>query len=198
MLVAFLSFLLRLKTKKLNALTANSKNYENISPIASIEHYFTTELKLTRARFDLLYQEEDIESEVLAEPDWLMLRMNLLVLEKKLLESNKRDDAFWMNASKKLKQLLCQSHLVKRIKMKEISEDEEDEIKEMKKLLKSQHDNFDDLILKLEGEKSEAEIAELKDKLTRIVRSHAELTSCIFILEDENKFLRDQISTLLK
>lgn len=198
LLVAFLIFLLRLKTKKLNALIANSKSHENVPPVASIEHYFTAEVKLTRARFDSFYQEKDIESEVLAEPDWLMLRINFLDLEKEILESDDREDVFWIDASKKFKKLLSQSHLVKRIKTKDINEDEEDEIKEMKTLLKSQHDDFDDLILKLDGDKSAAEIAELKDKLAIIVRSHTELSSCIFILEDENTFLRDQISSLLK
>lgn len=68
----------------------------------------------------------------------------------------------------------------------------------MKSLLKSQYDDFDDLYLKLEDEKSETEVAELKKKLNSIIRSHTELSQCVFVLEDENKFLREQISSLLK
>ena len=195
MLSGILVFLLRSKNKKIKK---SLKGEENHSSISSVEHYFTTEIKLTQNRFDLFYKDEDFQEGVLAEPDWLRLRKNFLDMEKEILSSTDREDAFWVELGKKLKKLLSISLLVKRIKVKDIDEDDEDEIKEMKGLLKSQHDDFDDLILKFEGEKSAEEIAKLKEKLNSIVRSHTELSQCIFILEDENKFLRDQISSLLK
>ena len=175
-----------------------AKEHGDVSSDASTEHYLTAEIKLTQSRFDMFYKEDALNESEFAEPDWLLLRKNYLDLEKTLLSSAEREDDFWVNIGDKLKSLLSSSHLVKRIKLKEVQEDEEDEIKEMKSLLKSQYDDFDDLYLKLEGEKSEAEVAELKEKLNSIIRSHTELSQCVFILEDENKFLREQISSLLK
>ena len=175
-----------------------AKEHADVSSDASTEHYLTAEIKLTQSRFDMFYKEDDLNESEFAEPDWLLLRKNYLDLEKTLLSSAEREDDFWVNIGDKLKSLLSSSHLVKRIKLKEVQEDEEDEIKEMKSLLKSQYDDFDDLYLKLEGEKSEAEVVELKEKLNSIIRSHTELSQCVFILEDENKFLREQISSLLK
>lgn len=195
MLSGFLLFLLRSKNKQIKK---SSKGEEDHSSTSSTEHYFTTEIKLIQNRFDLFYKDEDFQEGVLAEPDWLRLRKNFLDMEKEILSSTDREDVFWLELGNKLKKLLSTSHLVKRIKVKDIDEDDEDEIKEMKALLKSQHDDFDDLLLKFEGEKSAEEIATLKEKLNSIVRSHTELSQCIFILEDENKFLRDQIGSLLK
>jgi len=68
----------------------------------------------------------------------------------------------------------------------------------MKVLLKSQYDDFDSIFAGLEGAKNEAEISELKDKLQGVIRSHTELAHCIYILEDENIFLRKQVNELLQ
>jgi len=197
MLAVFLLFLLRSKNKKIRALMLASNSHNEVSPSASLEHYMTTEIKLTTARFDLFYKDDDLQSEVFAEPDWLILRKNFLEIEKELLVSDEREDAFWLEIGKKLKKLLSNTNLVKRIKTKEVQDDDEDELKEMKLLLKSQYDEFDNLYLELEGDKSEAEVKELKEKLTSIIRSHTELSHCIYILEDENLFLRDQIKEIL-
>lgn len=192
-LSAFLLFLLRIKNKQLKKLMPVAKDHVDASSDASTEHYLTAE-----SRFDMFYKEDDLQESEFAEPDWLLLRKNYLDLEKTLLSSAEREDDFWVNIGDKLKSLLSSSHLVKRIKLKEVQEDEEDEIKELKSLLKSQYDDFDDLYLKLEGEKSETEVAELKQKMKDIIRSHTELSHCLYILEDENMFLRDQIQGLLK
>lgn len=197
MLAVFVLFLLRAKNKKIRALMLASNSHNEVSPSASLEHYMNTEIKLTKGRFDLFYKDEDLQSEVFAEPDWLILRKNFLEIEKELLVSDEREDAFWLEIGEKLKKLLKNTNLVKRIKTKEVQDDEDDELREMKQLLKSQYDEFDNLYLELEGDKSEAEVKELKEKLTSIIRSHTELSHCIYILEDENLFLRDQIKGLL-
>lgn len=197
-LSAFLLFLLRAKNKELRKLKHSSTEHDDVSPSSSIEHYLATEIKLTQSRFDLFYKEEDIHEGILSEADWLLLRKSFLDLEKEALSSTEREDPFWVELGEKLKKILSQCHLVKRLKLKEVNEDDEDEIKEMKTLLKSQYDDFDDLYLKLEGAKNEAEIAELKEKLNSIIRSHTELSQCIYVLEDENMFLRDQIKGLLQ
>lgn len=196
-LAVFLFYLLRSKNKKLNKLMLDSKNHGEVSSSSSVEHYLTAEIKLTSNRFDLFYQNEDRQHADFSEPDWLQLRRSFLETEKELLLHEERDDAFWVELGSKLKTILNDHHLVKRIKIKEINDDEEDEIKEMKSLLKSQYDDFDNLYAELEGDKSEAEIKELKEKLTAIIRSHTELSHCIHMLEDENVFLRDQIKELL-
>lgn len=197
-LSVFLLFLLRAKNKELGKLKNISTEHDDVLPASSIAHYLATEIKLTQSRFDLFYKEEEIQDGILSEPDWLLLRKSILGMEKEFISSTEREDQFWVQLGENLKKILSQCHLVKRIKLKEAKDDDDDEIKEMKNLLKSQYDDFDDLYLKLEGEKNEAEIAELKEKLNSIIRSHTELSQCIYVLEDENLFLRDQIKGLLE
>ena len=197
-LSVFLILLLRSKNKQLKELKHTSGSHDDVPPASSIEHCLATEIKLTQSRFDLFYNEEDIQDGILSEADWLLLRKSFLDMEKNNLLSTQREDPFWVELGEKLKKLLEGCHLVKRLKIKEVEEDDEDEIKEMKTLLKSQYDTFDDLYLKLEGAKNEAEIAELKEKLNSIIRSHTELSQCIYVLEDENMFLREQIKGLLQ
>ena len=196
MLSLILLFVLRSKNKKIKALL-NNKGGEEGSDSGSIELYLTAESKLTKGRFDLFYQNDDLISEVFTEPDWLILRKNYLEMEKELLASTEREDGFWLELGHKFKKIMSDSLLVKRLKVKNLEDGDEDEIKELKTLLKSQHDEFDELALELEGDKSAAEVAALKEKLTSIVRSHTELSHCLYMLEDENMFLRDQIKSLL-
>lgn len=197
-LSVFLFFLLRLKNKKIKTLMSGVNEHKNISPTASVEHYLTTEIKLTQGRFDLLYPDDDLQGEFFSEPDRLILRRNFLEMEKELLNHNERADVFWFDLNKNIKKILGEHNLVKRLKIKEIKEDDDDEQKEMKILLKSQYDDFDNIFAGLEGAKNEAEISELKDKLQVVIRSHTELAHCIFILEDENSFLRKQVNELLQ
>lgn len=197
-LVAFLLYLLSVKNKELQTQKNVPKSSEEASPIASVEFYLTAEIKLIESRFDLLFNEEDLKSEVSSEADWLVLRKGFLEIEKELLTTTDRVEAFWIDVGVKFQELLRECHLVKRIIVKEIQEDDEDEIKEMKQLLKSQYDDIDSLYLNLEGEKTEEEVKKIREKLSGIIRSHTELSHCIYILEDENMFLRDQIQGLLK
>lgn len=196
LLSAFLFFLLRLKNKKINALSSKVTEFSAASPLASVEYYLTAELKLTEGRFALLYSEEDLLKEDYGEADWLALRKGFLEIEKTLLKDNDLAH-FWTNVGDNFKNILKDNHLVKRIKVKEVSEDDEDEVKEMKTLLKSQYDDFDNLFTEMEGAKSEEEVSQLREKLSGIIRSHTELTHCIYILEDENSFLRSQVKELL-
>lgn len=196
LLSAFLFFLLRLKNKKINALSSSVTEYSEASPLASVEYYLTAELKLIEGRFALLYSEEDLLKEELGEADWLALRKGFLEIEKELLKNNNLAH-FWTEIGDNFKDILKVNHLVKRIKVKEVTENDEDEVKEMKTLLKSQYDDFDNLYAEMEGAKSEEEVSQLREKLSGIIRNHTELTHCIYILEDENVFLRDHIKELL-
>ena len=196
-LAAYLYFLLRFKNKKIKALSNTVSEYKEISSLASVEYYITAEIKLIEGRFGLLFSDEDLLNEEFGEADWLTLRKSFLEIEKELLTEQNRLDALWADTGDKIKSILKNNHLVKRIKVKEVNGDDEDDVKEMKVLLKSQYDDFDNLYAEMEGAKSEAEVSQLKEKLSSIIRSHTELTHCMYILEDENLFLRDQIKGLL-
>ena len=198
MVVAVLLFMLRAKNKKLKVIYQKKSEEDEVSPTASIEHYLMTETKVTSARYESLYKEEDLQQKEITEPDLLILRKNFLELEKELLSDKERSDEFWDGLKEKFKNLLNKSQLVKRLTTKEVSDDDEEDVQEMKKLLKAQYDEFDELYITLEGQKSEDEIKKIKEKLSSVIRSHTELSHCMYILEDENKFLREQINSLLK
>jgi len=102
-LSAFLFFLLRLKNQKIKTLMSNVDEHKEISPTASVEHYLTTEIKLTHGRFDLLYPDDDLQGEFFSEPDRLILRKSFLEMEKELLNHKERADVFWMDLNKNIK-----------------------------------------------------------------------------------------------
>lgn len=193
---SILLYLLLATKKKLRAQTG-STNVD--ASMASIEHYLKTEIKLIEGRYNLLYENGvDLTAEF-GEADWLVLRQKYLELEKELLGSTERDDHFWLELGKKLNNLVNASYLVKRVTVKGVDEDaeEEDEVKELKNIMATQNEEITNLLSELDSEDSKLEINTLKDKLTKLGRSHKELSHCIFVLEDENHFLRDQIRGLL-
>lgn len=196
MLSAVLLFLLHKNKKKLTSLSRVLAEEKETSPLASVEFYLTAEIKLIEGRFALLYSEKDLCTENFSEPDWLLLRKGFLEIEKKLLKHD-RLETLWADVGKNVRNILNENHLVKRIKTKEVKEEDDDESREMKELLKAQYDDFDSMFLALEGAKSEEEVAGLKEKLSSIIRNHTELTHCIYTLENENLFLRDQIKGLV-
>ena len=63
--------------------------------------------------------------------------------------------------------------------------------------MEAQQGELENLLSGLDSDDSELEQDILKEKLTTLSNSHKELSHCIAILEDENKFLRDQIKGLL-
>ena len=203
-LIGFLFFLLRAKNKEIKALMltpANENEGEaeaSVDSFASVEYYLTAEIKLLETRFDLLFKDEDLLGEIFGEHDWIALRKGFLEIEKDLLINSGKVTTLWIDIGVKIKKLLDDCHLVKRIKLKEVNEDDGDSQKEMKQLLKSQYDDFDNLYLELEGEKTEEEVKVLKEKLTSIIRSHTELSHCVYMLENENVFLRDQVKELIQ
>jgi len=198
LLVVFLLYLIHVKNKKFAKLNNEVRNRTEVSPTASVEHYLTAEIKLTQGRFDSLYTEKDLSALLLEEPDLLFLRQNILEIEKNFLSAAEREEDFWLELNKKFKEVLKKANLVKRIKIKEVTPDEAgDEREDMTLLLKSQHNFFEELQNDLTGEKNEAEVKQLSEKLTAVARSHTELSHCIYVLEDENTFLRNQIQSLL-
>ena len=67
-----LYFLWRNSQKKLKACLATTKNKNEQSPSASVEHYLAAEIKLNDGRFELLYEDKDHDDIEIVEPDWLM------------------------------------------------------------------------------------------------------------------------------
>lgn len=197
-LSAFLFYLLRLKNKKIKLLSGKTKDDKGSSPLASVEFYLIAEIKLLEGRFDSLFTKEDLTGEEFTEADWLSLRKDFLEMEKSLLTEQDKLHMLWADIGDKVKTTLKNNHLVKRSQVKDINEDDEEDVKEMKTLLKSQYDDFESLYEELEGDKTQEDVAKLKDKLKSIIRSHTELTHCMYILDDENVFLRNQIKELAK
>jgi len=193
-----LYFLWRNSQKKLKTCLATTNNENEQSPSASVEHYLAAEIKLNDGRFELLYEDKDHDDIEIVEPDWLSLRSRYLELEKEFLDSIEREDEFWANLGKKLRRILQDCHLVKRLKLKAANEDAEEEIKELREVMEAQQSELDDLLSGLGSDDTELEQEALKEKLTTLSNSHKELSHCIAILEDENKFLRDQIKGLLE
>ncbi len=193
-----LYFLWRNSQNKLKTCLATTDNNNEQSASASVEHYLATEIKLTDGRFDLLYQDKDHEDLEIVEPDWLSLRSRYLELEKEFLDSAEREDAFWANLGKKLRRILQDCHLVKRLKLKAANEDAEEEIKELRAVMEAQQGELDHLLSGFESDDTELEQDVLKEKITTLSNSHKELSHCIAILEDENQFLRKQIKGLLE
>lgn len=196
-LIAILLFLLKAKNKQIHAIKNISVRESEHSAISSVEYYLNAEIKLIESRLNLLFADEDLKKEEAGEADWLRLRKGLLEIEKELLIADNNIEKYWVDIADKFRKILSDCHLVKRIAVKDIQDDDEDEQKEMKQLLKSQYDDFDSLFLELEGEKSEVEVGQLKEKLSSIIRNHTELSHCIHMLEEENIFLRNQIKGLL-
>ncbi|MDH5601039.1 MAG: hypothetical protein OEY78_07010 [Gammaproteobacteria bacterium] len=196
-IIAILLFLLKAKNKEILAVKNVSGTGSEYSAIASVEYYFNFEIKLIESRLNLQFTDEDLKKEEFGEADWLTLRKGLLEIEKELLTADSNLENYWVDVAEKFKKILSDCHLVKRILVKDIQDDDEDEQKEMKQLLKSQYNDFDSLFLELEGKKSEVEVGQLKEKLSSIIRNHTELSHCIYMLEEENLFLRNHVKGLL-
>lgn len=171
---------------------------EQTSPVSSLQHYLSTEIKLTKGRFDLLFKDADRQHVDIIEPDWLLLRNKYLELELSFLGSQDRNDPFWTSLGKSLRQILNDCYMVKRLKLKTAEADANEEIHDLKSIINSQNEELESLLAGLENEESKIELKNVKQKLDVLSRSHKELSHCIAILEDENFFLRNQISGLLK
>ncbi|MDH5661233.1 MAG: hypothetical protein OEY65_09565, partial [Gammaproteobacteria bacterium] len=104
-LSAFLFFLLRSKNKKIKALANTVSEFNDVSPLASVEYYLTAEIKLIEGRFALLYSEEDLLKEYFGEADWLSLRRGFLEIEKALLKNDNLDN-FWIAIGDNFKNIL--------------------------------------------------------------------------------------------
>ena len=107
-------------------------------------------------------------------------------LEKDLVNTTEREDPFWSNLGNKMRSLLNDCCLVKRIKLKESQDEDEDEIKELKTLMEAQNEELELLLTGLDSDDTEVEPEKLKEKLTKLSRSHKELSHCIFIFKNKN------------
>lgn len=185
------------RLKKLSQGNESDADTNYASPDASTESYLTTEIKITESRFEQLYANSGIESAEITEGDILLLRKYLLEFEKEQLVTKEREEDFWLNLFKSVLQIVKNLKLAKRQKPV-ASDSDEDEIKELKNLLEQQVSELENAMSVLEQDQGESNEEELKKKLLSISRSHKELSHCVYLLEDENMFLRDQIQSLLQ
>ena len=174
------------------------KPAEESDNTSTVEHYLATEIKLTKGRKDALYSEDQEPVPQLTEPDWLALRECYLEFEKELFFDKEREDAFWVRLGDGLKKLLVDSSLVKRSSISEAKDEDDEDTHEMKKLMRSQTDELESFLRVIEDDDSAISSEELVEKLRHVANSHRELSHCMFVLEDENNFLREQITALLK
>jgi len=166
----------------------------------STAHYLATEIKLTRGRLESLYPEGVPPEPELTEADLLSLRDRYLGLEAELLQDTAREDVFWKRLAEGIRRLLTDCHLVKRMPVTETGDGDEaeDETAELRALVKQQQEELERFLSTLDEDDGELGPEELKKRLTTLASSHRELSHCIFSLEDENHFLREQVASLLK
>lgn len=170
---------------------------------ADLQHYINTEIKLTQGRLETLFSSRDQMEVELTEPDWLELRTQYLELEKELSTDKTREDVFWKNYGDEIRRVLTACRLVKRLRLKEISgktgaaEELEEEV-EFNNILRQQADEMGKLVGKLGNTEEPPDFSQLKSELESVARRFREIYHCAFTMEDDNKFLRDQIQALLK
>ncbi len=169
-----------------------------------VRHYLQAEIKLTEERFNTLFGEAPREQVELTERDWLRLRQGYLALELELAADKTRDDDFWTRFGQAMRRLLLERKLVKRLDLGDIKDMAEKEKEE-----KAEHEDLATMMELMQEEARELEEAlaemgedesggSLAEKLQRVARSHREMSHCVFVLEDENKLLREQIRALLE
>ncbi len=174
----------------------------NTTPEPDLQHYLTTEIKLTRSRIDSLFADKDKVEFEMVEPDWLKLRESYLQLELELLADKTREDGFWKIYSDRIRRLLTACRLVKRLDLADIgAKPAEDEAKkdegEISTILQEQAIELENLVNELNSAESEFDKETLQQRLDIVARKYREVYHCAFTVEDENKFLQDQIQALL-
>lgn len=159
-----------------------------------IHQYLRQEEKLTRGRNEALGYGEQKEQNALDEEERLLLlfRSDMLNLEQTWADNEIRDDTYWHQVIQDLRKLMKRHDLHARFAMAK-----DDEIKELRGVLDEQAKSFEELSGNLQNA-NENDMEELKQKLHKLAQSHKELAGCVYILEDENHFLREQVAVLLQ
>ncbi len=168
---------------------------KNRKPDASL--YFKSESRMTTDRHSALglNQEKrkswcDLEHEAV-----LLVRADLLNLEKEYAKiPEERDDSFWAHYHKSFEELLKKHELYNCLHAR-FMEDETG----IRELFSTTKDEIEQLRQYVDTNIADKSVkAELSGLLDSLVNRQREMGDCIFVLEDESAFLRDQVATLLK
>jgi len=186
------------KDGKIETSTNTKDKNDIIKPDAST--YLFMESKLTGGRCEEL-SFQDVEQ--LSESDHLeqiilKLRTDLLTIENELAKDlDNRDEEFWLKVVAQFKQLLRDNNLFGAIKS-QLNKDEDDDIG-LGEMMKNQAANITQLREYITGVVKNEKVATHIGLVLDIIEGQQhELTDCIFILEDQNTFLRDQIQQLCR
>lgn len=165
---------------------------------ANAAAYFAAELQSTQAQID---RQAEGDPQALTA---LALRSAYLDVERELAQGQLRDPAFWSRAQDRITALLAQQPAVA----------SESAVASGDEVVYQQNDEEDSVRVKLLFDAQIATINELKEalaalagdnaegqsmlaQLDKISRTNREMSMCVSILEDDNTFLREQISALV-
>lgn len=195
MLCIVLIFMLLKMRKKIRAQQNVADELKNKLPDASM--YFNTESRLTKDHYNALNLQEaahknwrDLEHEAM-----LLLRSDLLDLELTYAKiPEQRENDFWIGYHKSIEAILKKHELYSCLHTRFV----EDEIG-IHELFSTAKDEIEQLKHYVTNNvKNESTKTELNDLLDRLASRQRELGDCIYVLEDESAFLREQIAALLK
>jgi len=169
-------------------------NDDVIRPDAST--YLFMEAKLTEGRHETLgFQDADKLSESdQTEQVLLKLRSDFLLVENELSKNvDERDEDFWLNTVKQLKELLRTNNLYGAVKAQFSDEDDIG----LSDMMDDQAANIDQLREYITAVVKEEDTAMHIGLVLDIIEGRQrELADCLGILEDQNGFLREQIQQL--
>lgn len=164
---------------------------------ANAAAYFAAELQATQAQLDA-QRETDPQISAVA----LSLRSAYLSLERELAQGKQRDADFWQRAQQEISALLtAHSPTVESLAnagVALVEPADEAESARVKQLFDAQIATISELkeaLAAMMAEHPEGEA--LLGQLDAIGRANREMSMCVSILEDDNAFLRGQISALV-
>ena len=192
------------RRQKVNNAADGTKASAEKNPDAG--QYLLTEEKLTRNRHAVITSATKLDDHDVAVGAALALRADYLQMEYELNALEERDDAFWQSFDERMRALL-NTHIPPKIEtaleavplLPKTSEAKNADAEQLKELVGAQVDTIKNLRWRLtEAIGDDLKRQELEQHLNHIERTNKEMASCVSILEDENEFLRKQITELLK
>jgi len=188
------------RRQKVNNAIEVSKTSAEKNPDAG--QYLLTEEKLTRSRHAVVTSATNLDDHDVAVGAALALRADYLQMEHELNALEERDDAFWQSFDERMRALLDTHTLQKTVTVPLLpkgSEAKNKDAEQLKELVGAQVDTIKNLRWRLtEAIGDDLKRQELEKHIDHIEHTNKEMASCVSILEDENEFLRNQISELLK
>ncbi len=164
--------------------------------------YLERELALTRSRIEALGD---------TVPDTLRMRLAWLGLEQEIAEQNGSgvDEAFWEALPGRIETILPRTPAAQDVsagaegpeaaKTSAVDQDEVDAgsvIERQARTIDYLRGYIAELVKRAGGEEEGTE--EVEARFAEIERVNQELRDCVSVLEDENRFLREQVASLLK